>query len=229
MNKFERQCLGTIAYLGGIPALPEKFVWRWSDLIRFNSEHVVNKDTYIHYDRSQVSYHADARNTLAENMRGNWLLQLDCDLDFEPDLLMRMLHRMQKYDLPVLTGVYVSRTHPHMPVLYSYDEEDGFTRISKWDTREHDVFRVGGAGAGLLLIQKEVFEFLTLKDEKPFSIVPPYSEDLSFFHRCHKYGIPVWCDPRIEASHLQSFGYNTSHIDYDYIEDEGTIEVSARC
>lgn len=195
--------LGTIAYLGGVMALPEPFVWSWTQMMQYNAEFVTQTNEYIHYDRATVSYHSFARNTLVEKMRGEWLLMLDVDHKFDPDLVARMILMMDKHKIDVLSGIYQFKSPPHMPVMYLYNEETkGNGLMGKWDNNV-DLFEIGSSGAGCLMVRRSVFEKIKMKlKENPFDISEPYSEDHSFFHRLRKLKIKAYCSPKIFCNHL---------------------------
>ena len=196
--------MGTIAYMGGVHSVHELFCWSISQMVQYNAEYLAAPGQCVHYDHAQVSYHAYARNSLAERMRGDWLLMLDTDHSFDPDLAARMVHRMIRYNLDVLVGIYLYRNPPHFPVLYRWNPEGegSYEVIGSWDG-DPKVFEVGSAGAGCLLVRRSVFDRIRLElGESPFDISPPFSEDHSFFNRLRKLEIKAYCDPTIECNHL---------------------------
>ncbi|MCC6419935.1 MAG: glycosyltransferase [Gemmataceae bacterium] len=189
---------GTVAYLGGVMALPERWAWCWSQMQEFNADFLPR----IHYDRATVSYHAAARNGLAQRLRGDWLLMLDTDHEFEPDLVARMLHRMLRHELDVLSGFYQYKTHPHQPVVYRWGEPGKVRPIGLWGP-ECKLFRADAVGGGCLLVRRRVFDRIRKElNEQPFDIRHPYGEDISFCTRLRDLGIPLWVDARIEYHHL---------------------------
>lgn len=216
--------IGTIAYLGGVMALPEPFVHSWTQMVQYNYEYLEP----IKYDRATVSYHSFARNTLVENMQGEWLFQLDTDITFEPDVLGRMLNMMDKFGIDVLAGLYLYKNHPHPPVAYGYDpKKKTKVMLGDWD-RKADLQVLKSAGAGCLLVRKKVFD--RIRDElhcSPFDIYfdgkMPLSEDHSFFERCWDLKIPVYGTVEVMANHLtykpltdrdfDSSNLNTERID----------------
>jgi len=209
--KLGRNTIGTVAYLGGVPALLEGFVWSWTQLIQYNSLYLCGPGEEIRYERSKLSYHASARNELAKNMRGDWLFMLDADHAFEADILARMLNQMERLKVDVLSALYVNKAAPHEPQVYHWGEEQNlYARIVKWDTDDR-IFRADAVGAGTLLIKRSVFDRIERElGEGPFSIMPPFSEDLSFCRRLMKLDIPLFVDPHIESLHLASYGVNYS-------------------
>ena len=200
---FGSKPVGTISYMGGVPALYEDFVWSWTQLIQYSNEFLCEPGEYIHYTRSKVSYHSFARNSLVDNMQGDWLLMLDTDHMFEPDLAVRLLAVFERYNLDVLTGLYQYKEQPHLPVLYYWNQEHQFYEVLSYWEGDPEIFEIGSAGGGCLLIRNTVFKRIREElNELPFDIIPPWSEDHSFFARCRKLGIKAFCCPAIESPHI---------------------------
>jgi hypothetical protein len=196
-----RRCLGTVAYLGGLPALPELFCWSWGQMLAFNAGALEDDANYVRYDRAGMSLHSMARNELARRMEGDWLLMLDTDHAFEPDLCRRLVHRLEVYGLDVLSGLYLFRSAPHSPVLYA--DQDGLKPLRDWD--RDGLMRIDGAGAGCLMARRTVFERIReALGEEPFDPRPGCAgEDLAFFLRLKALDIPAWVDTRVECPHLR--------------------------
>lgn len=221
-----RRCIGTFGYMGGVFAVPELFCWSWGQLIAYNYEAFCKDGEYVHMIRSPMSFHAAARNYLVGHMLGDWLLMLDTDHEFPPDLCHRMVEAMYYYRVPVITGVYRHKSLPHGPVLYHYwEDKDIFAAIAEWDA-EVKAFQVDSAGAGVLLIHGSVLERIE-KDlnERPFDIRPGYSEDVSFFLRLRELNITTFCLTGAEANHLIMSPITAKHYDPDYLQASWMTEV----
>lgn len=209
-----KKIIGTVAYMGGIMALPEPFVHSWQQMIEYNDEYLITSDERIIYDRATASYHSFARNMLAEHMKGDWLLMLDTDITFEPDVLSRMLLRMTDYksqfnwDLDVLVAPYVYKAEPHPPVLYGWDPDKKTKFILDVWQSDTNLIPIWGAGAGCLLVRRRVFDKIRAKlHRSPFDIYvdkegSPLSEDHSFFQRCWDLKIKCFAAPDITVKHL---------------------------
>lgn len=198
-----REYDGTVAYMGmgGIWSLPAAWVSSWTAMLQYNQEHLSRP---VHYARAGTTYHSYARNDIVNRMRGDWLLMLDCDHEFEPDLCARLLNTMRRLDLDVLTGFYQYRTPPHAPTIYHWKQGgDGVNPIGGWN-EEYPVIQVDAAGAGCLMVRRRVFDRIReeIRGEQPFDVRPPYSEDLSFFRRLADLGIKAFCDTRVHYWHL---------------------------
>jgi Glycosyl transferase family 2 len=200
----ERRPIGTIGYLGGIMALPEPFVWAWSQMIINAQETLCQPGEYVHIDRSTYSLHDTARNQLAQRMQGDWLLQLDTDMTFDPDLASRLVMRMLRYDLDVVCGLYAYKVEPFYPTLYCWNQTtDKYEVVGSWD-KTCDLIEVGSAGGGLLLVRRRVFdEIRSQLHEEPFARIMPFGEDHSFFRRLQKIGRKGYCAWKVQAGHLR--------------------------
>jgi GT2 family glycosyltransferase len=136
-------------------------------------------------------------------MQGDWLLMLDTDHVFEPDLCARLLKLANECEVDVITGLYQFKHGHHSPVLYRF-QEPASCPWGDWD-REAKLFQVDGAGAGCLWVRRSVFQRLRAElGDGPFDITPPFGEDFSFFRRLATLGIPAYCAPAVECHHLRS-------------------------
>jgi len=208
-----RKTLGTVGYMGGIMAIPEPFMWSWTQMLEFNREAMCQEDEQIHYVKAQQSLHSAARNELVSKLQGDWLLQLDTDMVFDPDFCARLVRIFEAYKLDILTGLYAYKSNPSIPTLYMFNEETGrHEPIGNWD-QNSDVFQVDSAGGGCLLVRRNVFEkIITDIKQSPFEMIPPYGEDHSFFMRARKCGFKAYCAWKVQAAHL---GYKQVIHDLD--------------
>lgn len=206
-NPIGKNTIATVAYLGGVMSLPSPFVHSWQQMIEYNYEYLLDPNERIEYTRATVSYHSFARNSLVDNMKGDFLLQLDTDITFDPDILGRMLRKMDQFNVDVLAGLYLYKNPPHPPVAYGYDPvKKAKTILGDWQ-KDADLIRLRSSGGGCLLVRKRVFDKIKTKlGQSPFDIYfdgdAPLSEDHSFFERCWKLKIPVYASPDIWVNHL---------------------------
>lgn len=209
----ETKYIGTVAIMGGVPSIPTPFVWSWTQFVDYNARNLGP----IHYMTTSTSFHATARNQIVDGMKGDWVLMLDTDNQFEPDILARMLKRMEQDEIDVLVGLYQFKTKPHSPVIFKWNEKNIPIRITEYQALPHEQFHyfpVDVAGAGCLLIKDAVFvRILNELKENPFDITAPLGEDFSFFNRLRKLGIHAWCDPAIQVEHLRWEGTKMAHYD----------------
>lgn len=205
---YGKKLIGTIGIMAGIPFVHKEFMWSFAQMIAYNQEFICQPNEYIHLIKPGFSEHASARNSLVDNAFGEWLFMLDCDHQFDPDILARLLRIMNKYDLPVVCGLYQFREEPHPAVLFTHGPrpEKPFELIDfniKDFPRDKEIMQIASAGAGCLLVKTSVFERIKAElGEKAFSHKPPFSEDHSFFLRLKELQIPVFCAPWVECHHI---------------------------
>ena len=201
----QQKILGTIGYPGGLPALPTPFSDSLIDMLEFNHEAILQPGERIELIRAKQSLHDYARNELVKNMKGKWLLQLDTDLYFDPDLCARMLFLADKYEVDVLTGMYCYKKPPHLPVVYAPWTADNTDTgpLHTWD-REIEPLPIGWSGAGCRFVRQRVFQrIIDELKEWPFTRIDRVGEDKSFFLRLHKLGIQAYCAWKVQVGHLR--------------------------
>ena len=108
-----RKAIGTVAYMGGLPAVLEAFTWSWGQMIQYNQEVFCEGSEYIHYERTTISDHAPARNNLVTKFVGDWLIQMDTDHQFEPDIVARMVKLANLHELDVLRTPFIESRMTH--------------------------------------------------------------------------------------------------------------------
>jgi len=212
-----KKTIGTIARMSGGLMEPAPFLKSWQEMIQYNYEYLVTPLTKIDYIEATVSYHSLARDGLIDNMRGDWILMLDTDIAFDPDIAARMVHKMDLHKIDVLCGIYPLKGKPYPPVLYGYNPKTKHRFIlGDWQD-DVDVIQCDGAGAGCLMIRKNVVDKIKATGESLFSIREPWSEDNSFFLRCREQKIKVYFSPTVQVRHLV---YNELSLDKDYPKEK---------
>lgn len=157
-----------------------------------------------------------SRNSLATQAiqcDADYVLWLDSDMVFEPDLLERMMAVLKENDLDILTGLYFRRVPPYTPVLFNELEiVDG--EGCKWTefTEIPDkLFEVGGCGFGCVLMKTDPFYDVQSKFNNMFAPFGYTGEDLAFCWRARQCGFKIYCDPDIICGHV---GYTISDEKY---------------
>lgn len=204
-----RKIIGTVAFMGGVMSIPTPFIKSWQEMIEYNSEYFIKPTERILYTQATVSYHSFARNSLVDQMKGDWLLQLDADIIFDPDIVVRMLMKMNLHNIDVMIAPYLYKAEPNPPVMYGWNPKTKAKyMVGDW-TRTADLVQIQGSGAGCLMVRRKVFNKIREKlNCSPFDIYfdkqkSPLSEDHSFFQRCQDLKIPVFFSPDITVKHLK--------------------------
>ena len=139
---------------------------------------------------------------MAINNEFDYVLWLDSDQVFDPDLLERMLKKLQEEDLDILTSVYFRRVAPYSPVLFkslSYNNPG-----ASWDEYGDlppGLFEAAGCGFGCVLMSVDVLMSVQAKFGTMFQPLQGLGEDLAFCWRARQCGYKIMCDPTIEVGH----------------------------
>lgn len=164
----------------------------------------------------------DARNLLsltAMKEDFDYVLWLDSDMIVPQDALIRLLKDEQTInDARMITGLYVKRTFPTEPVLYSEIHEPIKVNgsvirqiLTYTDYLENDQFPVAGCGFGCVLTEVSLLREVWDRFGPAFAPFPWASEDISFCWRVnHLKDIPpqpprIWCDSNVSCGHIGSF------------------------
>ena len=102
-----------------------------SRLLLYSSDNVGR----LFYTTATVSYHELARKQLVDNAQGEWILMLDTDHAFGPDLLERLLFYKNQNKSRVISGIYQYKHPPHAPVANFWTPEGKLSPLVNWDRR----------------------------------------------------------------------------------------------
>lgn len=161
-----------------------------------------------------------ARNdlaTMAIQIDADYVLWLDSDMVFSPDILERMFKTLKENDLDILTGLYFRRVPPFTPVLF--DKLDIKGDLCDWsEFREipKELFEVGGCGFGCVLMKTDVFFDVQGKFGNMFAPIANNGEDIAFCWRARQCGYKIYCDPSVICGHVR-----TSVIDEQFFKAFG--------
>ena len=161
-------------------------------------------ECYISFQIGSLVY--TSRNRLSEtaiSLGTDYVLWLDSDMVFAPDLMVSMLKTLKENDLDILTGVYFRRVAPFTPVIY--DEmrltENG-SEQTEFKTLPEGLFKVGACGFGCVLMKTEVLADTLSRTGDLFSPINSVGEDISFCIRRRDCGYEIYADPSIVLGHI---------------------------
>lgn len=148
----------------------------------------------------------NSRNALAQmavQNESDYILWLDSDMVFDPDLLKRMLMQAKATDSQILTALYHRRVPPYSPVLFrSIDMVDGKCLWTEFDELPDHPFEVAACGFGGVLMDTEVVMSVMGKFGQMFEPINRAGEDIAFCWRAQQCGYKILCDPAIEMGHV---------------------------
>ena len=140
---------------------------------------------------------------LAIKEGAEFVLWLDSDVIFPPDLMIDLMEDMKGRD--IVTGVYHMRRAPFKPVIWKTLRQgltpDENESVDYNDYPKDQIFEVDGCGFGAVMMRTNVLEAVRDKYHELFAPVPGYGEDLSFCVRARGCGFKIHCDPRIQIGH----------------------------
>lgn len=162
-------------------------------------------DTIVGFQVGSLVY--NARNELARQAiksEADWVLWLDSDMVFEPDLLKKMLKVCEENDIDFLTGLCFRRKPPYTPTLF--DRLDKMEHGASYTTImsvPEGRFKVGGCGfAGVLMSTDVLLSVAARFGGRMFDPLEGFGEDVSFCWRARQCGYEIWCDSDIELGHI---------------------------
>lgn len=164
-------------------------------------------DTIVGFQVGSLVY--NARNELARQAiksEADWVLWLDSDMVFEPDLLKKMLKVCEENNIDFLTGLCFRRKPPYTPTLF--DRLDKMEHGASYTTImsvPEGRFKVGGCGfAGVFMSTDVLLSVAARFGGRMFDPLEGFGEDVSFCWRARQCGYEIWCDSDIELGHIGS-------------------------
>lgn len=173
----------------------------------------IQREGEVRFAISCSSLVYDARNTLVRQAiteKFDRILWLDSDMDFAPDLLVRLAKTMEETGADIVSGLYFTRKAPVKPVIYDkvgyYHniEADEVTPYAAnyMDYPKDSVFPIQGCGFGGVLMTVEIAEKVAERFGVPFAPIVGFGEDLSFCLRAEEVGGKMVCDSRVKMGHV---------------------------
>jgi len=146
----------------------------------------------------------------------DYILWLDSDMTFKPDVLKRLLDDAEQNDLDFVCGLYFKRRLPTAPVIYKSVEWEqdptlGVKHSSEvyTDYPKDSLFEIAAAGLGCCLTKTSVIEKCAEHYMlSPFEPMPFLGEDLAFCWKLRNLGVKLWCDSRVKCGHVGTYVFD---------------------
>lgn len=144
-----------------------------------------------------------AREILAAyaiNNEFDYVLWLDSDMVFQPDMLERMIED----DVDMVAGLFFQRRIPCDPAIWSkiVCGESGEKHDERYyEYPENSLFEIDACGMAAVLVKGEVIRKVYDTYQRTFEPISGYGEDISFCIRAKNCGYQLWCDSRIKVGH----------------------------
>lgn len=128
----------------------------------------------------------------------DWILYLDDDQILLPGTIDRLI----AHGKDVVSGVYLCRDYPFLPLVFGRENEDGKVGFRECKADETGLIPIVSAGAGCLLVHRRVIETLTFPYWTIGQIQPDaLSDDIDFCRRVRQAGFEIWCDLDTRVGH----------------------------
>ena len=128
-----------------------------------------------------------------------WLFLVNDDHVYSPDILSKLL----AHNVDIVTGLYLGRSFPHMPIIYDEVDNIGRTFPRYLADGEKGLIPIKACGDGCLLIRRKVLETIPYPwwDLGQLSIVS-CDHDLSFSKKVREAGFQIYCDFGATVGHI---------------------------
>lgn len=129
------------------------------------------------------------------------ILFLDDDVAVKPDILKRLL----AHDKDIVSGLYLHRNFPHLPLIFDQAFPDGKCRYTFLHDNREGLIEVVATGLGACLIKTDVFR----KMERPWITLGElekdhWCDDIAFFLRAGKMGYKIYVDLEVPVGHMMT-------------------------
>lgn len=162
----------------------------------------------------------DARNQAAQKAVAegyDYVLWLDSDMTFEPDLMERMVQAIG--DKQFLTALCFARRPPFKPCIFEKIEvaKEGvglMPHAENWfDYPRDQIVEVAGAGFACVLQKVEMLDVMLTTYGVPFFPIAGLGEDLSFCFRAGQIDYKMYADTSIKIGHIMRISVDENFRD----------------
>ena len=162
----------------------------------------------------------DARNQAAQkavNEKYDYVLWLDSDMTFEPDLMERMVQSIGDKDF--LTALCFARRPPFKPCIFNKleAEREGIgimPHAENWfDYPRDQIVEVAGAGFACVLQKVEMLDVMLTTYGVPFFPIAGLGEDLSFCYRAKQIDYKMYADTSLKIGHIMRISVDENFRD----------------
>ena len=157
-----------------------------------------------------------SRNDLASKaieMDADFVLWLDSDMTFSPDLARRLSARLDE-GCEYVSAFYTTRKNPIRPCVFKNFTADPPVMEFYEDYPRNSLFEIAGSGFGGVMVSTGLIRRVLEAYGRPFSPILGVGEDLSFCARARALGARLYCDSSIKMGHI---GF-TEFTESTYIE-----------
>lgn len=162
----------------------------------------------------------DARNQVSQmaiKQGFDYVLWIDSDMTFEPDMMERMFESIG--DKQLLTALCFSRRPPFKPCIYSDIDvkNDGMAALpiakTLYDYPRDQIIEVAACGFACVLQKVEMIDVMTTTYGVPFFPIAGLGEDLSYCYRAKQLDYKMYADTSIKIGHIMRMSVDENFRD----------------
>lgn len=156
----------------------------------------------------------------ANSIKTDWLLWVDSDIVLTKDVLKTVWDAADKLVHPVVTGTYFITSQNEMPLMqplpalfFETGEHNSLEAVHPLP--ENQLIQVDCAGFGLVLMHKSIIPKMLEVDpgyslfaEQEYPGAKFVSEDVVFFRKLKKAGIPLFAHTGAIVQHMKRFSFD---------------------
>lgn len=166
-------------------------------------------------------YLAANRNNIVRKFRDetkdDWLVMVDCDIDFDPEMIYALYDVADPVERPIVSGIYFSRLAQNRlcPVWFTDLKNGRYSTVKRIVPEQPQL--VDAVGMGFCIIHRSVFDKLAdiyakydwkwFAYEESFNpddeLIHNLGEDLTFCQRAIKAGFPIYGHAAIQVGHIK--------------------------
>lgn len=152
-----------------------------------NFELAIESGTLVYLARERIA-------NKAINNGFDWVLWLDSDMVFSPDLLDDLMFSGKEF----VSGIYHARRKGYASCIF----KQYTPTVERFEQYPADTFRIAGCGFGAVLTKTNVLKDVNLAYRTCFTPLPALGEDLAFCDRARGIGYEIWCEPSAVCGHI---------------------------
>lgn len=158
----------------------------------------------------------------ADNIKSDWIMWVDSDIAIELHHLVELLEAADPVERPIVSGVYFISKQAEgtlanpFPALFSEVNETTLKHVHPLPKDE--IIQIDSAGMGLVLMHKSIIPKLRAEfpNQSLFAEIEHLGdkyigEDIVFFQKVKKAGIPVYAWTGAIAKHMKRFAFDENY------------------
>ena len=143
---------------------------------------------------------AQKKNNAIKTMEGEWIWFLDEEGFWDPDCLLKLLHR----DVDIVVPLALDRFPPFRPLCYSRIGPEGL-EVVKINNFSDDFLQIYASSCMGMLIRKKVLDSMKEPWFEPKTTHTYVNEDIHFCEKARRAGFKIYLDRDTIMGHIHQF------------------------